>query len=68
MVTYDAGLISFYFCASEEIMVVKAGVFPLFSKVDNKSSHSQEDRNSNIIWQDFANVHACLVFCCSHMR
>ena len=43
MVTYDAGLISFYFCACEETKVVKAGFFFHFS------SHSQEDRNSNII-------------------
>ena len=43
-------------------------VFSLFSKVDNKYSHSQEDSNSNIIWQDCANVHARLVFCCSNMR
>ena len=27
MVTYDAGLISFYFCACEENKVVKAGFF-----------------------------------------
>ena len=68
MVTYDAGLITFNFCACEETKVVKAGFFSLFSKVDNKYSHSQEDSNSNIIWQDCANVHARLVFCCSNMR
>ena len=68
MVTYDADLIYFYFCSCEETKFVKAVFFSLFSKVANKSSHSQEGRNSNIILQDCANVHACLVFCCLHIR
>ena len=61
----------FYFCACEKtkvIKVIKAGFFSLFSKVDIKISRSQADRNSNIIWQDCANVHARLVFLCSNMR
>ena len=40
MVTYDAGLISFYFCACEETKVVKAG-FSHFSRrwVTNLFTH-----------------------------
>ena len=47
MLTYDAGLISFYFCACEETKVVKAGFFHF-----SRRWITQDDRNSNFIWQD----------------
>ena len=66
MVMFDAGLISvLLLCIGK---VVKAGFFSFFSKVDNTSCHSQEDKNSNIIWRGCANVQARLVFRCSHVR
>ena len=58
----------FYFCACEEAKVIKAGFFLTFLEGGYQNFCSQADRNSNIIWQDCANVHARLVFLCSNMR
>ena len=42
--------------------------FSLFSKMDNRPCHSQEDKLSNIIWRDYSNVQARLIVGCSHLR
>ena len=68
MVTYDAGLISvLFFVHMKKAKSSRQGFFT-FSEVDNTSCHSEEDKNSNIIWRDCANVQARLVFRCIHMR
>ena len=53
MVTFDAGLISvFTFVYVTKAKTSRQFLFSLFSKVDNTSCHSPEDKNSNIIWRD----------------
>ena len=42
--------------------------FSLYSKMDSKPCHSQEDKLSNIIWRDYSNVQARLIMDCSHLR
>ena len=41
--------------------------FSLFSKINSKPCHSQEDKLSNIIWRDHSNVQARLIIGCSHL-
>ena len=68
MATYDAGLIFRFTFVQVKIPKASRLDFSLFSKVANNSCHSQDDKHSNIIWSDWANVQARLVFRCLHIR
>ena len=70
MVTNDAGLISGLLVVHMLRNRGRQGrlLFLLFSKMDNKPCHSQEDQLSNIIWRDYSNVQARLIIDCSHLR
>ena len=68
MATYDAGLVFRFTFVQVKIPKSSRLDFSLFSKEANKSCHSQDDKHSNIILRDWANVQARLVFRCLHIR
>ena len=60
MVTYDAGLISFYFCACEETKVVKAGFFSTFllthRKIEIQTLSDKTARMCMLAWSFAARI------------